>query len=243
VEKIIMPQLPLLLPAQKELLIYLVEIAERAPKDRREHFRIYYDDSQGKETLSFRHPGLGPSSATAPFSDFEILAHNGLLLLQPRRGHIDMLLLPEAYQYYGHIKDPTSPTVRAAVREATQGTLERAQRALRVYERTAAGYGSLSLPPHIALEMEDKRVEVEDLEQRVAELDALRLPPTSTTSSPPWPSTWPTHAASRWPVPSAQCRSWCTRSGPSIRSWGRRWATDAGLAQWILRRPRRPPVA
>jgi hypothetical protein len=42
---------------------------------------------------------------------------------------------------------------------------------MRVLERTAAGYESFSLPSHIALELEDKKVEVSELEQRLKDLD------------------------------------------------------------------------
>jgi hypothetical protein len=166
-----MPELPLLLPIQKALLIDLVEAAERMPSTQRAHFIAYRRQGDDTETTALAHPGLESGHKSIFFGDLRTLAHNGLLLLdrQAEKSY-EITLLPEAYLQYGAIKQPTSPEVRTAVREVVAGTLARARRALRVFERTAAAYGSVSLPPHVAIELEDKRVEVAELEQRLKDL-------------------------------------------------------------------------
>ena len=50
-------------------------------------------------------------------------------------------------------------------------SLKRAIRARRVLEHTAAAYGSITLPPQVVIELEDKKDEIKLLEQRLNELD------------------------------------------------------------------------
>jgi len=49
--------------------------------------------------------------------------------------------------------------------------LNKAKRALAVLEEQAAGFGSLNIPAHLRIELEDKRKEVQDIQNRLAELD------------------------------------------------------------------------
>jgi hypothetical protein len=167
-----MPESALLLPVQQALLIDLVEAAERVPPTQRAYFIAYRHQGDNTENAFLTHPGLDGGHRNIFFGDLETLAHNDLVLLngEAKRSY-EVTVLPEAYLHYGAIKQPTSPEVRAAVREVAAGALVRARRALHVLERTAAGYGSIHVPPHIAIELEDKRAEITELEQRLKDLD------------------------------------------------------------------------
>ena len=72
--------------------------------------------------------------------------------------------------------------------------LDTAKRALAILENQAAGYTSLTHPAHLKIELEDKRKEVAQLEQRLHTLEALPgradpTPPTGTGTAPPKPAT------------------------------------------------------
>lgn len=60
---------------------------------------------------------------------------------------------------------------RETERQAITATLTQARRALHALERRAATFGGAHLPVHIELDLEDKRAEVAELEQRLAGLD------------------------------------------------------------------------
>lgn len=165
-----MPELPLLLPVQQELLIAMVEATESVPPERQAYFTIQRiaEGPSGRSTF-LRHPGFAQSIPVF-LGDLEVLADRRLLLFTEGRSH--MTLLPEAYAYYGEIKQPPPPTVRAAVRGVTVSALAQATRALYVFEHAAAIYGSAELPAHIAIQMENKRKEIDQLKARLAALDA-----------------------------------------------------------------------
>jgi len=59
----------------------------------------------------------------------------------------------------------------------TSGTnaLERARRVLEILEEQAAGYTKLSIPPHLQVELEEKRREVAEMERRLEQLSAAAV--------------------------------------------------------------------
>lgn len=56
--------------------------------------------------------------------------------------------------------------------ESTDSVLETARRALQHLEAQAAGHGSLAIPPHLQIQLEDKRREVAELEAKLKALDS-----------------------------------------------------------------------
>jgi hypothetical protein len=166
-----MPNLPLLLPAQKSLIIDLVEAAERVSPEERTDFTVIRLRGDDGEKLHLSHPGIETITPGVVFSDFQVLAHNNLLLLDGERSY-RITLLPEAYVVYGSIKQPILPEARAAVREVLATTLTNAQRALRVLELRAARYGETHIPSDVARDLEDKKVEIADLEKHIQMLDS-----------------------------------------------------------------------
>ena len=170
-----MPELPLLLAIQQDLIVTLVEAAEHVAPERQIRLLAVSQESQHPDRVMLCHPGFGMQGAMVFIGDLEVLAYRGLILLAAAgtiEGLYHITLLPEAYAYYGEIKHPSSPNVRAAVRGVTASALERATRARYVLEHAAAIYGSAAIPAHISIELEDKRAEIARLQQRLAALDA-----------------------------------------------------------------------
>ena len=166
-----MPDLALLLPVQKVLLAEMVEAAERLAPEQRTHFRAFRYVGRDKELTALSHPGLAQSRSYVFFGDLKVFAHFGLVLLSHMgKNGYEIVLLPQAYLYYGTIKQPTLPEVRVAVRDVIAATLQRARRELYVLERAAATYGSESVPAQVAIELEQKRLEAAELKQRLSNI-------------------------------------------------------------------------
>jgi hypothetical protein len=175
-----MLEFPYLLPKQKQLLYDLVDAAEQATQEQAPRFIVVIHTGGNQEHVSFSDAGLKIRQGNIAFDDILVLAHHRLILFDRRsENSYRLTLLPEAYLYYGVNKNPSSPTALAAVREVLSDSLKRAVRACRVLEHTAAAYGSVSLPPQIAIELEDKRDEIKQLEKRLEELS--QGSPTETT--------------------------------------------------------------
>jgi hypothetical protein len=70
-----------------------------------------------------------------------------------------------------NVINPPGPAVSAGAGggEDLRPALERARRTLAILEQQAAGYTTLTLPAHLAVELEEKRKEVADLEKRLAD--------------------------------------------------------------------------
>lgn len=167
-----MPDLPLLLPPQKSLVIDLVEADAGLPPNKRMHFIAYHWPSSEEETALIAHPGFKGGNRHIFLGDLTVLAQKGLIQLSGSSDKsYQVTILPDLYLYYGFIKQPLLHEARAAVREVLATTLINAQRALRVLEMRAARYGQTHLPSDLALDLDDKRVEVTDLEQRIQLLD------------------------------------------------------------------------
>ena len=66
---------------------------------------------------------------------------------------------------------PPPARASSAERGRLERTLAMAQRSLEILEQQAAGYTSLTIPAHLRIELEEKRKEVADLEQRLAALE------------------------------------------------------------------------
>ena len=56
-------------------------------------------------------------------------------------------------------------------RKIVQGALEMARQSLAILEEQAAGFGKLYIPPHVRIDLEAKRLEVSELENRLNNLD------------------------------------------------------------------------
>jgi hypothetical protein len=167
-----MPDLPLLLPSQKSLIIDLVEADACVPPNKRMHFIAYHWPSSKEETALISHPGLKNGNRNIFLGDLTVLAQKGLIQLSGSSDKsYQVTILPDLYLHYGFIKQPILPEARAAVREVLTTTLTNAQRALRVLELRAARYGETLIPSYLALDLDDKRVEIVDLEQHIQQLD------------------------------------------------------------------------
>jgi len=60
-------------------------------------------------------------------------------------------------------------------RETLQRRLARARRALHILEEKAAGFGSIYVPAHLQIELEDKRAEIAKLESYLAQLESGQI--------------------------------------------------------------------